>query len=238
MLVGSGVLTCYSEGPTTVWGIGADQHLIVAVYRNSAIHVLVMRAIAELALLAIVQTPNATKRTGWERALAVRELLKFDFFFAGREEFASELWQESEIMTGHSVDPTAPLDTEEAVQTLHRSELLVAHLVLRPFVDAYRVLAEELVGLGAGADVNEEELLTRCLRLGKQWSLQHRITEESVSGEMFSTAVKMARHRGLLDTAAPADVVAQRRAALVSELDDLQSAIGELARLRRPAMTG
>jgi glycerol-3-phosphate O-acyltransferase len=67
-LVGSGVLTCYSEGPTTVWGIGDDQHLIVAVYRNSAIHVLVMRAIAELALLAIVQTPGATKRTGWEKA--------------------------------------------------------------------------------------------------------------------------------------------------------------------------
>src|ERR1700730_11865771 len=90
-LVGSGVLTCYSEGPTTGWGIGDDQHLIVAVYRNSAIHVLVMRAIAELALLAIVRTPGATKRTGWERALPVRELLKFDFFFAGRAEFADEL---------------------------------------------------------------------------------------------------------------------------------------------------
>src|SRR4029077_13795626 len=83
-LVGSGVLTCYSEGPTTVWGIGDDQHLIVAVYRNSAIPVLVTRAIAELALLAIARTPGATKRTGWDKALAVRELLKFDFFFAGR----------------------------------------------------------------------------------------------------------------------------------------------------------
>ena len=76
-------MTCYSEGPATVWGIGEDQHLIVAVYRNSAIHVLVMRAIAELALLAIMRTPGATKRTGWDKALAVRELLKFDFFFAG-----------------------------------------------------------------------------------------------------------------------------------------------------------
>ena len=104
-LVGSGVLTCYSEGPTTVWGIGDDQHLIVAVYRNSAIHVLVMRAIAELALLAIVRTPGATKRTGWEKALAVRELLKFDFFFAGRAEFADELWNEFAIMTGRSHDP-------------------------------------------------------------------------------------------------------------------------------------
>ena len=151
-LVGSGVLTCYSEGPTTVWGIGDDQHLIVAVYRNSAIHVLVMRAIAELALLAIVQTPGATKRTGWEKALAVRELLKFDFFFAGRDEFADELWREFAIMTGRSHDRSAPLDTGEAERSLNESDLLVAHLVLRPFVDAYRVVAEELVNLGPGRE--------------------------------------------------------------------------------------
>jgi len=226
-------LTCYSEGPTTVWGIGDDQDLIVAVYRNSAIHVLVMRAIAELALLAMVGTPGATKRTGWDKALAVRELLKFDFFFAGRAEFADELWNEFAIMTGRSHDPSAPLDTEEAARSLNESELLVAHLVLRPFVDAYRVMAEELVDLGAGHDVDERVLLERCLRLGQQWSLQHRITEESVSGEMFATALKMARHRGLLDSKAAPSQTADGRAALVAELDELQRSIGELAQMRR-----
>jgi glycerol-3-phosphate O-acyltransferase len=227
-LVGSGVLTCYSEGPTTVWGIGDDQHLIVAVYRNSAIHVLVVRAIAELALLAIVRTPGATKRTGWEKALAIRELLKFDFFFAGRAEFADGLWNEFAIMTGRNHDRDAPLDTTEAARSLHESELLVAHLVLRPFVDAYRVMAEELGNLGPGEEVEEQALLERCLRLARQWSLQHRITEESVSGEMFATAFKMARHRGLLDAKAADD-----RLALVAELDDLQQSIGELAQMRR-----
>jgi len=239
-LVGSGVLTCYSEGPSTVWGIGDDQHLIVAVYRNSAIHVLVMRAIAELALLAMVQTPGATKRTGWEKALAVRELLKFDFFFAGRAEFADELWREFAIMTGRTHDPSAPLDTEDAARTLNESDLLVAHLVLRPFVDAYRVLAEELVNLGPDRRVDERQLLKRCLRLGRQWSLQHRITEESVSGEMFSTAVKMARHRGLVDAegerGGDADDLTARRSALVAELDDLQRSIGELARMRQDSV--
>ena len=227
-LVGSGVLTCYAEGPTTVWGIGDDQHLIVAVYRNSAIHVLVMRAIAELALLAIVRTPEATKRTGWEKALAIRELLKFDFFFAGRAEFADELWNEFAIMTGRSHDRDAPLDIGEAARSLDESELLVAHLVLRPFIDAYRVVAEELLNLGADSDVDEQTLLERSLRLGRQWSLQHRITEESVAGDMFATALKMARHRGLLDSEA-----VDGRAALVAELDGLQRSIGELARMRR-----
>jgi glycerol-3-phosphate O-acyltransferase len=232
-LVGSGVLTCYSEGPTTVWGIGDDQHLIAAVYRNSAIHVLVTRAIAELALLAIVQTPDATKRMGWEKALAVRELLKFDFFFAGRDEFAEELWHEFAIMTGRTPDPSEPLDIEEAVKTLGECDPLVAHLVLRPFLDAYRVVAEELVNLGSARCDDEEQLLTRCLRLGRQWALQRRITEESVSGDMFSTALKMARHRGLFDGAGDPTDIAARRLALVSELDDLQRSIAELDRMRR-----
>ncbi|MDT5301035.1 MAG: glycerol-3-phosphate O-acyltransferase, partial [Mycobacterium sp.] len=166
-------------------------------------------------------------------ALAVRELLKFDFFFAGRDEFADELWHEFAIMNGRSIDRSAPLDTEEAARSLTESDLLVAHLVLRPFVDAYRVVAEELVNLGPRRDVDEQQLLTRCLRLGRQWSLQHRITEESVSGEMFSTAVKLARHRGLLDPEGDAADIADRRSALVAELDDLQRSIDELARIRR-----
>jgi glycerol-3-phosphate O-acyltransferase len=95
------------------------------------------------------------------------------------------------------------------------------------------VVAEELVNVGPGRSVDEQQLLKRCLRLGRQWSLQHRITEESVSGEMFATAVKMARHRGLLDRDAAADEVAERRAALVAELDELQASIGELARMHR-----
>lgn len=232
-LVGSGVLTRYSGGTTTVWGIGRDQHLIAAVYRNSAIHVLLMRAIAELALLAIVRAPAMSKRVGWEKALDVRELLKFDFFFAGRDEFADELWSEIAIMSGQEYDPNAPLESEEAARILQDSDLIVADLVLRPFVDAYRVVAEELAVLDPGTATAEQELLENCLRLGRQWSLQHRITEESVSGEMFSTAVKMARHRGLLDTNAPVEEVAQRRGSLVAELEALQNAIGELSRIRR-----
>jgi glycerol-3-phosphate O-acyltransferase len=50
---------------------------------------------------------------------------------------------------------------------------------------------------------------------------------------MFSTAVKLARHRGLLDPEGDAADIADRRSALVAELDDLQRSIDELARIRR-----
>jgi glycerol-3-phosphate O-acyltransferase len=230
-LVTSGVLSCYRGGVATVWGIGADQHLIAAVYRNSAIHVLVMRAIAELSLLKFVQTPGADNKTAWTAALALRELLKFDFFFAGRDEFADELWREFAIMTGIGHDKEAPLDVVEVSHCLQNSDLLVAHLVLRPFIDSYRVVAEELAAAG-DRPVEEHEMLARCLRLGRQWSLQHLITEESVSGEMFSTATKMARHRGLMELSPD---LAQRRCTLVEELDDIRRSIDHLVRLRPTA---
>lgn len=54
-LVASGVVGVYDAGTEPVWGIGADQHLAAAFYRNTAIHILVDRAIAETALLAAVE---------------------------------------------------------------------------------------------------------------------------------------------------------------------------------------
>ena len=53
-LVASGVVSVYDAGTEPVWGIGADQHLVAAFYRNTAIHILVDRAIAETALLAAI----------------------------------------------------------------------------------------------------------------------------------------------------------------------------------------
>ena len=106
-----------------------------------------MRAIAELALLQLVQTPGGTKRTAWEAALALRELLTFDFFFAGRGEFADEIWKEVAMLTGARQEPASEVDPDKAAQWLVSSALLIAHLVLRPFIDAYRVVAEELINL-------------------------------------------------------------------------------------------
>ena len=104
-------------------------------------------------------------------------------------------------MTGRSHDRSAPLDTEEAARSLNESELLVADLVLRPFVDAYRVMAEELVNLGPGHDVDERVLLemsSRCSAMvattphhrgGGVWGdVCHRIEDGATPGLLGSQA--------------------------------------------------
>ncbi|WP_330256072.1 lysophospholipid acyltransferase [Nocardia sp. NBC_00565] len=228
-LVRSGVLTRYDGGPDTVWAIGDNQHLIAAVYRNSAVHVLLVRAITELALLAIIRTPNGDIRTAWQEALALRELLKFDFFFAGRAEFAEELWDEVAIMAG-SKDRPAAVSRSDATAWLADSAPLVAHLVLRPYIDAYRVVAEGLVSLDVDDAFDEGHFLDSCLRLAGQWQLQRRIASaESVSREMFGTALKMARHRGLVPDDPGGTDIAPRRRELVGQLDLMQRSIEILA---------
>ena len=90
------------------------------------------------------------------------------------------------------------------------------------------VVAEELADSDPHNEIDEKLFFGRCLRLAKQWALQHRIaSEESISVEMFSTALKMARHRGLLD-GDPSNA-GEKRKQLVRELTELQCAIESLA---------
>ena len=82
-LVDSGVVTVFTEGPQAVYAIGADQHLAAAYYRNTIIHFFVDGAIAELSLVRAAE-PDVTDHSAefWAATLRLRDLLKFEFFFA------------------------------------------------------------------------------------------------------------------------------------------------------------
>ena len=229
-LVSSSVLTAYAGGPERVWGIGTDQHLVAAAYRNSAVHVLLERAIAELILLSIAREDDGSLDMAWQEALRLRELLKFDFFFAGRAEFAEELWNEVAILAGGP--RPAEISPAEAEKWLREAAPLVAHLVLRPYLDAYRVVAEQLVLVDDTPELDEDQFLEDCLGLAKQWAMQRRIaSDESVSAEMYRTALKMAHHRGLLDPELDTPQRQARRREFAAALDRALYSVEQIAAL-------
>ncbi|HEY2220607.1 1-acyl-sn-glycerol-3-phosphate acyltransferase [Actinomycetospora sp.] len=197
----SGVLIGFSGGRDTVWGIAPERHLVASVYRNSAVHALLTRGVVELALQAVA-TDDATAGTLQEEAMRLRELLKFDFFFADRDRFAEEVAAEVGLIAepgGPSIDGVTP---GEAAEILRRTDLRVAHLTLRPFLEAYAVVADELAAVEPGTAVVEKDFLSWCLRVARQQAMQRRLVSwESVSSEMLSTALRLARHRGLLGPA-------------------------------------
>jgi glycerol-3-phosphate O-acyltransferase len=234
-LVASGVLTVFEAGTEPVWRIAPDQHLVAAFYRNTVIHILVDRAIGEVALLDAIEAGERAEveRAAWERAKALRDLLKFEFFFPGRDDFERELRGELALMAPAGA---GPLTFDSARALLDGSDLYVANLVMRPFVDAYLVVADRLAAAGDSA-VNEADVLEEALRVGQQWELERRIASaESVSLELYRTGLRLARHRGLLggeggDTAYPGESLGARRAAFLVELQDVATQLDTIARI-------
>ncbi len=240
-LVSSGVVTVYDAGTEPVWGIGADQHLVAAFYRNTAIHILVDRAIAETALLAAIEDAAAAgdgsvrPATVRDEALRLRELLKFEFLFSARAQFEKDLADEVRLI-GPVEDTSKPTSAAAVRQLLEGADLLLAHLVLRPFLDAYHIVADRLAAL-EGESFDEAGCLGECLEVGKQWELQRRIASaESRSMELFKTALRLARYRELVDGFEDPDIAERRR----QFADEIATAvrrvntIAEIARRRMP----
>jgi glycerol-3-phosphate O-acyltransferase len=179
-LVRSDAVMRYDEGREPVWWIGPQQHLVAAFYRNSALHFLVERAVAELAHESVGADEPDRLNAGWQEALRLRDLLKFEFFFPRKRDFLDDMRLEIGILDD---DPESPR---------------LAPLVLRPFLESYLVVADCLGAMSPGHRLNEDGFLRECLGLGRQWLLQGELTSaESVSLELFKTGLALARHRGL-----------------------------------------
>jgi glycerol-3-phosphate O-acyltransferase len=179
------VVTIYDGGVEPVYAIERGQHLVAAFYRNSAIHYFIDRAVAELVLLS-----DPADR--WDEAMRLRDQLKFEFFFPDTKSYRSQLSAELARL-----DPSWATADGRAV--LDGSHLLVAHRVLRSFVDAQLVVAERLAAHDPAEPVPEKDFLDECGGVGQQMLLQGRLHgPESLSRELFSGALKLAANLDLI----------------------------------------
>jgi glycerol-3-phosphate O-acyltransferase len=218
-LVRNKVVTCFDQGPDTVFGIGSDQHLSAAFYRNSIIHFFVPGSIAELAL-ARTSEGGVEDRLDrfWDEVLHLRDLLKFDFFFAEKDEHQALT---AAGLAVHDVDwqdkvAKGPDHIRQLLESFHP---LTAHTVLRSFLEAYFVVAKALEDLGPEAELDERRFLSSCLALGRQYLLQGRVrSPDAVSKPLFRNGLELARNRQLVS---PAPDITDRRHAFTVELRDV-----------------
>ncbi|MGX1809862.1 glycerol-3-phosphate 1-O-acyltransferase [Nocardia sp. NPDC055321] len=228
------VVTVYRGGLEPVYSIGAGAHLEAAFYRNSAVHWFANRAILELAVLSAVEAPEGDQlRVGWEAAYRLRDLLKFEFFFPERAEFTSQLTAEMLRVDPHWHRRTAAGTVgSEILAQLADSGFMMAHRVLRSFFDAQLVMAERLAAHDPAVAVDKKTFLDECLQVGKQMLLQQRLhSPESVSSELFGSALKLADNHGLLTPGDdPADLT-DRRLRFAAELRDISARISRAATL-------
>ncbi|MGH3588346.1 MAG: 1-acyl-sn-glycerol-3-phosphate acyltransferase, partial [Pseudonocardia sp.] len=212
-LAESRVVTIYSGGTEPVYAIERGKHLTAAFYRNSAIHHFVDRAIAELVLLSPLDTR-------WDEAMRLRDQLKFEFFFPDRDTYHTRLSAELARL-----DPGWPDVAGEEV--LARADFLIAHRVLRSFVDAQLVVAERLEARNPREPVVEKAFLAECGGVGQQMLLQGRLHgPESLSRELFGSALALAANHDLVD--AGRDELAARRREFAAQV---RAVVARVARI-------
>jgi glycerol-3-phosphate O-acyltransferase len=215
-LVAGDVVSFVAEGRDPVWLIGPEHQLAATFYRNSLIHFLLDTALCELAVLRARDAGEDPVGAFWDEIARLRDLLKFEFYFKERDEHRRQVAAE---MARHDPAWESRLRSGPAAadELLAGMRPLVSHVVVRPFVEAYRLVADVLVHddtVTADSDVVRE-----ALGLGRQYVAQHRLrSAESVSALLFQTALQLARNRGLLE---PGPDLAARRAAFLAELRDL-----------------
>jgi glycerol-3-phosphate O-acyltransferase len=194
-----GVVEPFDGGPEPVWRIGRGQEIVAAFYRNGVIHWFVNRAILELALMHASRIEGGgTVRDTWEACLRLRDLFKFEFFFTSRREFDQEIRAETALLDPDWEQKRA--FSEEVRHAIDSSGVFVAHRVLRSFIEAYKLVADCLADSDPRKAFNEEEFLDECQNVGRMMIMQQRLASpESVSRELFRTAIQLARHRDLLD---------------------------------------
>jgi glycerol-3-phosphate O-acyltransferase len=169
--------------------------------------------------------------------MRLRDLLKFEFFFAEKDVFLGELLQELRF---HDPDweKRVQAGSDETHALLRSFRPLSSHRVLRPFVQAYQIVSDLLEQEDPTQDFDEPKFVDRCLRLGRQYHLQRRLhSAQSISQVLFRNALRLAENRGLLEPGA--SELAPGRCAFAEEIRSVVrrvEAIDVLAASRRAGL--
>jgi glycerol-3-phosphate O-acyltransferase len=191
----NGVISRTDGLTETVYSIGAEHDLEAAYYRNTIIHFFVNVGITELAMASgILDQKPMDEESIVERALELRDLFKFEFFFSPSKEFADEIREEIARYRIGGQEPEGPVVVDIEAMTPAKSPI-----VLRPFLEAYFVVASALETYG-NKPVTEGELAKASLAMGNQLFTQGTIqNHEAVSTTLFSSGIELAENRHLLD---------------------------------------
>ena len=130
-------------------------------------------------------------------ALWVRDLLKFEFFFAGREEFEDQV--RAELRQREATWKESVIDgrVDTVLDSFHP---FLSPAILRPFFEAYQLVADVIEVHAYESTLDRHELATELSRSGKQNLLQGRLhSPESVSSLLVGSALKLADTRHLFD---------------------------------------
>jgi glycerol-3-phosphate O-acyltransferase len=220
-LVEHGDVSTHDALGRTVYWADDDQMIRISYYRNMIVHFFILRAIAEISLSRLVGDSRASVDAFHQQALELRDLLKFEFFFAEKEEFLRRIEADLETDVPGWKNLLLTSGPDELLSKLGSK---VAPWALLPFLDAYQIVADELESLEKPYD--EKSFLRGSL----DRALMYRIEGQDISGEslsqiLFKSALSLARNQDLLDDDAGAG---ERRADFAEYVREIRSIVADL----------
>jgi len=223
-------ITRVDGGREPVWRIGPSEAHAAAFYRNSVIHAFLETSIVELALAYARRdkhSPGDRMEAFWAQAMRLRDLLKFDFYFADSAAFRDNIAEEMAWHDDWEAHVAAGGDEIDAM--LFAKRPLMSDAMLRVFFEAYEIVADVL--RDAPPDIGQKQLTELALGVGRQYVAQTRVrSSESVSTLLFATAYQVVVDQDLI---APAADLADRRTAFRRELRDILRDFDYVGRIAR-----
>jgi glycerol-3-phosphate O-acyltransferase len=212
-LVTSKVVSRIDGLSDVVYMIGQDQHLAAAYYRNTIIHFFIDGSILEVAVAGMLRDGTSGMEELLARAFGWRAILKFDFFFEGRDGFRDSIVEELLLECPDGIGRVNSGDLEGVFASLAPA---TSPAVLMPFLEAYRIVAAVIAEADPAETLDVKTVQARALRLGRQYAAQGRIsTPEALSTELFASGIALADNAGLLDDADQLD-----RDGFLADIDD------------------
>lgn len=220
-------VTRVDGGRESVWRIAPEDEHAASFYRNSVIHAFLETSIVELALAHAGRGEGDRLDAFWDQAMRLRDLLKFDFYFADSAAFRENIAEEMSWFTDWEARVAA--GGAEIDGILSEKKPVMSDVMLRVFFEAYEIVADVLCD--APADIGEKELTQLALGVGRQYVAQGRIrSSESVSTLLFATARQVVADQGLLENTPD---LAERRRAFRAELRRILKDSDHIARIAR-----
>jgi glycerol-3-phosphate O-acyltransferase len=193
---GSKLVKEFSKGSAPVFYIPEECQIAAAYYRNTITHYFLAAALGEVVLalgasdISVTGEGELRKRVG-----KARDLFKFEFFFRPKEEVFQTVLEE----TARRYPQWNSADVSLQKQ-LRQSPPRFGHAILRSMAEAYYVVACALVAMGDEPVADRKAFISSLLQRGREMLLRRQISgESSVSSDLYTTALKLADHRQLLN---------------------------------------
>jgi len=181
-----------------IYYLTPEQALRASYYRNIVVHHFLHRAVLEMVLAT--QGRRLDEAALWKQVALLRDLLKFEFFFPEKEEFREQISRDLDQINAEWREATP-------ASLLKRLTPKTSPWVVRPFLQSYLVVADELAARVGPVD-DEDEFVKACLRRGEAYRLRGLVAADGVSTVLFKQALALARNRDLLGEVSPEGRVA------------------------------